>query len=213
MVQSSSNEVVLLVNDNQIESMSPGTVTVPLYNADAALSIPKNVADGYLILLSGGLKSAKAVASRQHKDESSDPTSSGGESTAQSYDSRRLSADERSAISLAFAALTDGNVIEAMFGVESNGGIRGKNTSQVAFNAVRDAKQALMDASSSSESIKQLAVETYCKCFEVILQYHLGLESVGFIMYCIKQHKIRETAVEDLEKAFQQLNEAVAASI
>jgi hypothetical protein len=212
MVSSSSNEVVLLVNDNQIESMSPGTVTVPLYNADAALLIPKNVADGYLILLSGGLKSAKAVANQRNKNDASDP-SSGGESTAQSYDSRRLSADERSAISLAFAALTDGNVIEAMFGVESNGGIRGKNTSQVAFNAVKDAKQALIDASSSSESIKQLAVETYCKCFEVILQYHIGLESVGFIMYCIKQHKIRETAVEELTKAFQQLNEAVAASI
>jgi hypothetical protein len=212
MVSSSSNEVVLLVNDNQIESMSPGTVTVPLYDADAALSIPKNVADGYLILLSGGLKSAKAVANQRNKNDASDP-SSGGESTAQSYDSRRLSADERSAISLAFAALTDGNVIEAMFGVESNGGIRGKNTSQVAFSAVRDAKQALIDASSSSESIKQLAVETYCKCFEVILKYHLGLESVGFIMYCIKQHKIRETAVEELVKAFQQLNEAVAASI
>jgi hypothetical protein len=212
MVSSSSNEVVLLVNDNQIESMSPGTVTVPLYNADAALLIPKNVADGYLILLSGGLKSAKAVANQRNKNDASDP-SSGGESTAQSYDSRRLSADERSAISLAFAALTDGNVIEAMFGVESNGGIRGKNTSQVAFNAVRDAKQALIDASSASESIKQLSVETYCKCFEVILKYHLGLESVGFIMYCIKQHKIRETAVEELAKAFQQLNEAVAASI
>lgn len=212
MVTSSLNEVVLLVNDNQIESMSPNTVTVPLYDADAALCIPKNVADGYLILLSGGLKSAKAVANQQNKNEILDH-SSGGESTAQSYDSRRLSADERSAISLAFAALTDGNVIEAMFGVESNGGIRGKNTSQVAFNAVKDAKQALIDASSSSESIKQLAVETYCKCFEVILQYHSGLESVGFIMYCIKQHKIRETAVEELAKAFQQLNEAVAASI
>lgn len=212
MIAHTINEVVLLVNENQIESMSPGTVTVPLYEADAALSIPKNVADGYLILLSGGLKSAKALAS-QKKDSGPADRSSEGESTAQSSDARRLSADERSAISLAFAALTDGNVIEAMFGVESNGGIRGKNTSQIAFNAVRDAKQAIVDASMSSESIKQLAVETYCKCFEVILNYHLRLESVGFIMYCIKHHNIRETAVEELGIAFRHLNEAVAASI
>lgn len=59
---------------------------VPLYDIDAALEISRDVADGYLILLSGGLNSAQAIRKQRRKKKvSSAPTPPPGEeSCAQS---------------------------------------------------------------------------------------------------------------------------------
>ena len=90
---------------------------------------------------------------------------------------------------------------------------RSKNTSEHAFNAANQAKAALKDASLSSDSISELAVETYAKCFEIIVNYGISLDKIGYITYCIKHQKIREDAMKELQLAFLPLNEAVAASI
>mmetsp|Transcript_24921 Transcript_24921/g.30634 ORF Transcript_24921/g.30634 Transcript_24921/m.30634 type:complete len:253 (+) Transcript_24921:433-1191(+) len=212
---------------DDLESFSIRQPTiVMMYDAESVLEIPRDVADGYLILLSGGLNSAKVVASHKQQtnkinNNNTTTTTSSGESTAQQTSSNPAtdtqaqpqSPEQLSALSLAFTALTDGNVIEAVFGVQSTGGIkRNKHTSQQAYNAARNAKQALMEAACTSESIRLVAVETYIKCFEIIVKYHLEMDSIGLWSWCVKHQKLREDATRNLNEAFRPLHEGVAAS-
>lgn len=186
---------------------------VPLIDIDSALEISRDVADGYLILLSGGLNSAYAIRQqRKKKKVSSIPTPPpGGESSAQSIAS--LSPEEQSAIQLAFAALTSGNAIDILFGVKSMGGIRRcETTSEQAYNAANAAKAALMNSSIVSDSTRLLAVETYVKCFEILVKYHMDLENIGFIAYCIRQQRVRDAAEKQLVELFRPLDEAISSS-
>jgi len=177
---------------------------IPLFDVDATLSIPRNVADGYLILLSGGMKSAKAL-----RDGMKAKRANGGESSSQSFETNR----EMSMVKLSFAAITEGNVVEATFGVECTGGMRkGKNTSEKAFNNSRRMKAALVDASIASEGIPTLVVNTYIRSFEVVSTYHMKIEQLGFISWCWRHQKIREMSITDLKKAFEPLKEALNAS-
>eukprot|EP00558_Chaetoceros_sp_UNC1202_P005697 CAMPEP_0197245688 /NCGR_PEP_ID=MMETSP1429-20130617/10401_1 /TAXON_ID=49237 /ORGANISM="Chaetoceros sp., Strain UNC1202" /LENGTH=215 /DNA_ID=CAMNT_0042706229 /DNA_START=123 /DNA_END=770 /DNA_ORIENTATION=+ len=195
-----------LTNDFPDQSLSVHqSPNFPLYDPDSVFEIPRNIADGFLILLSGGLTSAKAMKEeRKHKKKKSS-----GESTAQSPPEV-----DHSAIQLSFAALTDGNVIEATFGVKSTGGMkRSEHTSEIAFNNAKTAKAAIMDAAICSDSITQLAVETYVKCFRIVVTYHMNIESIGFLAWCVRHQKVRDAAIQDLVVAFEPLNEVLAASI
>ena len=201
-------EVEVAYSDDNDSLSNRHPPALPLFDAESVLEIPKDVADGFLILLSGGQKSAKII--EQNKTNSSYESPSSGTSPAD--------------LNFAFNALTDGNVIEATFGVESNGGLKRANTtSEIAFNAARTAKMAIMDASlaapsstnSSSPlkvSVKDLAVQTYIRCFEIVIAYHLELESIGFITYCIKHHKVTEKAMRKLRESFESLNEAISSA-
>ncbi len=209
--QAQQEEVEVAYSDDN-DSLANRYPTLPLFDAESALEIPKDVADGFLILLSGGLNSAKAIEDKRRKRK---PQSMDDVTTSSSSNSQDLN--------FAFAALTDGNVIEATFGVESYGGLkRARTTSEVAFNAARTAKRAILEtslASSTSDpsslskiggSVKQLAVDTYIRCFEIIISYHLELESIGFITYCMKHQKIADQANKQLLKAFEALNKEIA---
>ena len=56
----------------------------------------------------------------------------------------------------AFAALTEGNTVNASFSVESTGGMkRRKNTSKHAFNAANQGKATLINSSLSSDSFNK----------------------------------------------------------
>jgi hypothetical protein len=198
-------EVEVAYSDDNDSLSNRHSPALPLFDAESVLEIPKDVADGFLILLSGGQKSAKII--EQNKTNSSYESPSSG-----------TPAD----LNFAFNALTDGNVIEATFGVESNGGLKRANTtSEIAFNAARTAKMAIMDASLAASSstnsssppkvsVKDLSVQTYIRCFEIVIAYHLELESIGFITYCIKHHKVTEKAMRKLREAFESLNEAIS---
>ncbi len=203
-------------DDHESLSVRHNAPALPLFDPDSTLEISRDVADGFLILLSSGAKSFKSIKAQKEKDKKSKNTSKSEQGAAQSppSDDTELSAEELSSIALAFAALTDGNVIEATFGVQSNGGIkRCVGTSEIAFNAANAAKQAIMDAAISSDAVRQLAVETYIKAFEVVITYHVNLESVGIITWCIKHQKFRDVAEKDLIHAFGPLNEVIASSI
>mmetsp|Transcript_2289 Transcript_2289/g.2764 ORF Transcript_2289/g.2764 Transcript_2289/m.2764 type:complete len:225 (+) Transcript_2289:121-795(+) len=186
---------------------------VPLMDIDSTLEISRDVADGYLILLSGGLNSARAIRQQRKKKKvsSAPPPPPDGELSAQSMET--LSPEELSAVQLAFAALTDGNAIDIMFGVKSMGGIRrSQETSEKAYKSANDAKQAIMEAAHTSDALRLLAVETYVKSFEIIVKYHMDLDKMGFITYCVKHQKIREGTEKQLIETFRALDEAVAAS-
>jgi hypothetical protein len=200
-------------HDSLSQSHVPAPPLVPLLDIEAALEIPKDVADGYLILLSGGNISAKTIKEKRQKDlkrSKSSPNDGGNTFHEKNQDTVSFVPD----MNFAFATLSDGNVIDAAFGVESNGGLkRSKTTSEIAFNAAKAAKQAIADASVSSEHIKKLAVETYIRLFEIIIQLHLDLENIGFITWCVKHQKIQERAIQEIKHVFGPLNEAIASSI
>lgn len=212
----STNVRLAYSDDHESLSVRHNAPALPLFDPDSTLEIPKDVADGFLILLSSGSKSFRTIKEQKEKDKKSKNTSKSEQSAAQSppSDETALSAEELSSIQLAFAALTDGNVIEAAFGVQSTGGIkRCEGTSEVAFNAANAAKKAITDAAISSDSVRKLAVETYVKAFEIVITYHVNLESVGIITWCIKHQKFRDNAAEELIIAFGPLNEVIASSI
>ena len=213
-------------DDHDSLSHPQGPPPLPLYDAESALEISKDVADGFLILLSGGQNSANVI--KEKRLEKGGKNSEGNYVAPQSQDSGgTISSQNSQDLNFAFAALTDGNVIEATFGVESCGGLkRAKTTSEVAFNNARAAKQAILEASlatptnvnvnvhaDSSRSVKQISVDTYIRCFEIIISYHLDLDSIGFITYCVKHHKVTDRAIRDLKKAFAALNEEISSYV
>ena len=193
-----------------------------LYDADSTLHISKDVASGYLVLLTGGamsssvvgkggrLKGIKRSKTRKccNRLRSSSQHSSGGDTSC--TNNTRIPDD---AIALAFMSLTDGNVVDALFGVQSRGGSRrSKETSKFAYEAARAAKEALREASYSSEAVPRIAVEAYELCFEVIIDYHTRLDKLGFFTQCYQREIIRGEAEDSLEEAFSILREAVEAA-
>ena len=205
-----------------------------MYDLDATLSISKDVAGGYLVLLSGGaftgnvgksrlLSLRRGKRSKQRKccdcfrngavDGANFQHSSDEEQTSSTANTR-IPDD---AIQLAFMSLTDGNAIDTVFGVESRGGIkRAKETSRIAYDAAREAKESLREASFSSNAIPRLAVEAYALCFEIVIDYNRKREKLGFgfgfFTQCCKRDIIRGEAEESLEEAFAMLRDAVEAA-
>lgn len=223
-----------LCPDNKAGYGAIHTSAPRMYDPDATLSISKDVASGYLVLLSGGAFTGNAGKSRLlslrrgkrskqrkccHRFRSSPVAgansqhSSDGEQTSTTANTR-IPDD---AIQLAFMSLTDGNAIDTVFGVESRGGIkRAKETSKIAYEAAREAKEALREASYTSQAIPRLAVEAYELCFEIVIDYNRKRERLGFgfgfFTQCYQRDIIRGEAEESLEEAFAMLRDAVEAA-
>mmetsp|Transcript_28528 Transcript_28528/g.47217 ORF Transcript_28528/g.47217 Transcript_28528/m.47217 type:complete len:158 (-) Transcript_28528:222-695(-) len=107
---------------------------------------------------------------------------------------------------LAFMALTDGNLIDACVGAppQIRQGVR--------YERSRAAKNTLAVASDSSESISPLAIETYKRGFGIVVDHHAKIKRTFFCCRCFVQGRIRKKAKAELKKAFQMLYEAVEAS-
>uniref|UniRef100_A0A7S1ZIR2 Uncharacterized protein n=1 Tax=Trieres chinensis TaxID=1514140 RepID=A0A7S1ZIR2_TRICV len=195
---------------NNNSAVSPST---RFYDPCSTLLISRQLADGYLILLSGGIiTAAKLEKTRKRKCVTDNKSSDGGSEPSGEPSSQESDVPE-TALFLAFASITDGNVIDSTFGVRTvGGGKRSKDTSSYAFNAAQAAKEMLREAAESSESVAGLAVETYKKCFEIILDYNDKLDGLGFITWCYRHQAIEKDALDDLEENFQMLAEAVEAS-
>lgn len=107
---------------------------------------------------------------------------------------------------LAFAALTDGNILDACLSAPPlrRDGER--------YLLTRDAKNALAAASDTSESIPELAVTTYKKGLDIVVQHHEKIIKIFFCCRCFLQGRIRSKAKADLKETFKMLQEAVEAS-
>jgi hypothetical protein len=119
---------------------------------------------------------------------------------------------------IAWLALTDGNVIDCCFGIEANGGNRmiqdGKGSSPGSL-LVKKVKAQLLSASESNPSLKILAVEAYCRCFQVVMEYHQEMEKLGplGVVFCYSHRAITDDAREKLKNAFIYLIGAMEASL
>mmetsp|Transcript_30922 Transcript_30922/g.47409 ORF Transcript_30922/g.47409 Transcript_30922/m.47409 type:complete len:194 (-) Transcript_30922:1368-1949(-) len=169
---------------------------VQLYDPDSMLEISKEVAKGFQILLSGGLRPAKTRRGKRAKESE----------TAQA--NKEI---EDSSLSLAFMSLTDGNVVDACFGVNMNKRGRERQSDR-AFRLARTVKALLADVSDENQSVRRVAVGTYEKAFEILMQYHDEMSSLNFITWCFKYSGIQKQNLRKLQREFQILQDAIAAN-
>jgi hypothetical protein len=160
-----------------------------LYDPVCMLDIPQDVAHGYLVLLSGGQPAFPTQSQ------------SGPESQAPIID--------EAAISLAFASLRDGNVIDACLGTPTLP--QGTSPPASALRQARSAKLALSDAADSEPTVQRLAVETYANAFRIVEEYNIAVARLNLCTRCCYQATIHRRAELDLASAFQHLCESVAA--
>uniref|UniRef100_A0A7S2R676 Uncharacterized protein n=1 Tax=Eucampia antarctica TaxID=49252 RepID=A0A7S2R676_9STRA len=196
LLQSLSDEK----DESSIASIIPSSVL--LFDKESTLNITRDIADGFLIFLSSGSKSAALMKSNCNEKKTKSPKLA------------TTSSHSDCDIGLAFAAITDGNIIDAVFGVQNCGGLkRHKDTSVIAYNRSKSTKNALRDAADSSEALKQLTVETFCHCFETIVTYHNNIDDLNLLTWCYKHQRVYDKAGDDLDVTFKMLSEAVSASI
>jgi hypothetical protein len=148
-----------------------------LYDPESMLAIDHSVASGFVVLL-GGIEVAKAKSNRKKDAE----------------------------ISLGFMALTQGNVLDACFGVVNPS----RREETPASRSTREGKELLDDAALVSDSIRGVAVEAYCEAFLVTMNYHDKMGRLNCISRCFKSKKTRSKAEKSLRAAFTDLAEAIA---
>lgn len=243
------NRPVPTSGDISAKKNAPTKKVGQLYDVDSILTITQDVANGYLILLTGGTMMlppstkkentskamSKIVSSRMRKkkrnrkrDDSQDkheqfqqqamgeelrlPRVEPSDVSSISCHGANVvpmknvcSPEFENNLSLAFIALTDGNVVDACFGV---GGC-GRNGSTQAKNIIREAKNLLRNAGDSSESIKHLAVGAYGRSFDAVIEYRKNIAMKNRFGSCSKAKTIRKAAEENLSDAFVPLLEAL----
>lgn len=129
-------QLISLCGDVDDESLVSQIVSsVPFYDEDSTLNISGDIADGLLIFLSGGKKNADLVCSEEKKKKSK-KSSKRSSPAAPSLSPTIPEGDDN--LQLAFATITDGNIVDAVFGVQTCGGLKKhKETSQYAYNSAR----------------------------------------------------------------------------
>jgi hypothetical protein len=117
--------------------------------------------------------------------------------------------DDDNAVMLGYLALTEGNVIDACFGIK-NQADKGKKSS---VEQAKRVKRLITNAADSSDSVRRLAVETYRKAFVHVLEFHKEVAKLNFFTKCFNYGKIQHDAEMSLKHDFAQLQEAVAAAM
>lgn len=112
-------------------------------------------------------------------------------------------ADE-SAMTLAFLSLTNGNVVDACFGSS----VSSKPSDQVK-ELIKEAKDAIDDAAHNNERVERIAVSSYKKAFETVVDQNKKLEKLNIITACFCEKKIRLNAVTQLHQDFRPLEQAI----
>jgi hypothetical protein len=156
---------------------------LPLYEPSAMLELDAQMAQGYAILLTGAQE--------------------------QSLRTKKHAGPSRQTIMLGFAAMTDGNVVEACFGVRQ---AHGSSASDTVKRDIKNVKNALSEAQQSDNKIALVAVTAYAQAFQVIAAFRSELDKMNFITKCFRYGGIRNNALEALQKCFAPLQEALAAS-
>lgn len=176
----------LLLRDDSSHVFGAGGKRLPLYNYDAMLELSDSLCQGYIILLTG----AAAGGVEQ-------PARISGE--AADHEAR-----ERAYL-LAFAALTDGNVIDACFGMR----LSSKKNASVS-KLIREAKSAIDEAFCANDRVGRLVVEAYQRSFETVIDTHKKMDKLNFFTRCFLERKIRNNARAKLATNFVPLEQAVA---
>merc|ERR1712232_291994 len=115
---------------------------------------------------------------------------------------------DKPALTLAFMALTDGNVIDACFGVQP--GIR--NSEARSVRCAQSAKDLISDAVHANSKIRRVAVQAYSDAFQVAIGHSKELEELNCLTKCSSSGKIFRESEYKLQEAFGPLKSAIASA-
>lgn len=154
-----------------------------LYDPMAMLELSSTFCQGYITLLSAG--KASEQPQKQRVNESS-----------------------YSHIELAFAAIVDGNVVDACFGVRVSSK---KNASTE--KRIKEVKEMIAELVNSStdddENLEELAVLAYLTAFQSIVQMHSKLKQLNMILKCFCTKRVRNRTLRTLQKCFHPLQQQI----
>lgn len=167
----------------------PNTNCPALYDVTALMEMETPMAQGFAILLTG-------AAGEQPKGNSSS-----------SSNNKKNGGISQQAVMLGFSALTDGNVLDACFGV-----LNKQTASKQGLRQAKDVKIALSDAAESNNKIPRIAVAAHSKAFRTILAFRAEVDKLNFFTKCFKYAGIQKKAKEALEEAFGTLQDAIQAT-
>jgi hypothetical protein len=171
-------------SDSPLIAQEETTMADKLYDAECMMQIQSTVANGYVVLLNNGVPSPKNNGKKKKKSpkkKNSDP-------------------------SLAFMAVTSGNVLDACFGVENASQREPNSTARRKAQAAKD----LIDQCATSESFCELAVKTYCNAFKIVKEHDEQMRSLNCCTKCLKASSIRKDTEQKLTANFSRLAKAVS---
>jgi len=181
-------------------AQSEAQTMIQFYDEICTIGISADIAFGYLILLGGPPESHETPnlsLSEYKKLRALDAAETIRPTPCQDEDDATVKTQISSDISgdpqLAFAAITDGNVIDACTG----GATIAKRT-----------KDFLRESAEDDPRYPVLAIRAYRRCFLVIRGYYAALDSCA-LGPCCHERKIRRVAFNELSKAFVPLIELV----
>jgi len=157
----------------------------PLYDPASMMNMDPELARGFIVLMGGKVEKNGKVSTPK-------PPGPGA-------------VDEANA-TLGFLALTEGNTVEACFGVNAvTTGRQGRKQAQ-------QVKVLLADAVDGNEDIRRLAVRTYQGAFRIVYRFGEKKRRLNVFTRCLCYRKMQEKAQKDLRENFQLLEEAVQAT-
>ncbi|KAL3906064.1 MAG: hypothetical protein SGILL_009425 [Bacillariaceae sp.] len=170
-------------SDSPLIAQEETTMADKLYDAECMMHIQSSVASGYVVLLNNGAPSPKSNGKKKKKSPK-----------------KKKNGDP----SLAFMALTSGNVLDACFGVE-NASQRGNSPARRKAQAAKD----LIDQRATGDSFCELAVSTYCRAFKIVQEHDEQMSNLNCVTKCLKAGAIRKDTEQKLASTFSRLAKAV----
>mmetsp|Transcript_9131 Transcript_9131/g.22198 ORF Transcript_9131/g.22198 Transcript_9131/m.22198 type:complete len:169 (+) Transcript_9131:298-804(+) len=149
-----------------------------LYDVESMLEIKGSEATGYVILLGSPPSEKDASKTKEAPD-----------------------------LTLAFGAVTSGNVVDACFGVANP--ILKEDTP--ARRSAREAK-ILLEECDTSDAFREIAVKAYCEAFKVVVRHQAEMGKLNCITRCFRSTAIRNETMDDIRKTFDPLVIAVQES-
>lgn len=165
--------------------------SIALYDLHSILELSSSLCQGYVTLLSAGKTSEQAKG--------------GGGS------------DDDNHIALAYASVTDGNVIDVCFGIVNFSSA--SKASELTKQQIKDAKDiidALIDSdlhhdadNDGAISLEEVVVRAYRRAFESIIKMNDRVKRLNFIAKCFCHRRIRRQTAESLRENFHQLQQNI----
>jgi hypothetical protein len=118
-------------------------------------------------------------------------------------------ADQENAYTLAFLALTEGNVVDTCFGIST---YTTNNDDHKGAAFARRAKNLIGLAGDVSDNVSTLAVDTYRQVFETLVDMHQKRRRLFFLWRCFMSGSIQRRGKDKIRKAFTPLEEALQSS-
>ena len=176
----------------QTPSTTKHTPAVVLYDPDSMLELSPSLCQGYVTLLSYGKTSEQAK----------------GGTNSDSNDKNNIK------IELAYAAITDGNVVDVCFGIVSYS-CASKATAST-MQRIKDVKGIIDDLANSDFDhgdeieVEGMVIQAYCTSFESIIQMHDRIKRLNFITKCFCYQRIRHQTLQSIRENFDTVHQKVA---